>query len=444
MRKTLSFLALALLSSCFASAQARQTSVPLGDAIEKALAKASLAGPDVRPFHMKIIVSEPENPKSPYQGTIEEWWQSSDQWRREVTDLEGMRQTIVMAGGKKTEKDEGDYFPLWLRNFVSGAFDPVPNAAMWKSTGATINQMFLGSGMQSDACTRLKSHIGTGDRATDAYFVLCFDGEGRLKSVITPRYSMEFGDYRGWGKKQVPRELSDDPESGTHLVGKILQLEDLSKTANAALFSPLGSDDEKFRSAEASPSQLEQWTANDPAIIWPTVSSGKTSGHSAIYISIDAEGKVREAWPLYSDGDVGDSLREQVVRNWKIAPPKDPEGKPLQVDGGLGFSFQTAIGYPLPLLTDAEARALAIKIVEPVFPAGSVKSGVRYRISVSVNMDGNVIGIGGSATAIPGTEPLWGPALFPAIEALKKWQFRPLIRDGQPRDFGADLILIGK
>ena len=326
--------------------QMRQTSVPLGDAIDKAIAKSALTGPDARPFHIRINVSEPENPQSPYQGTIEEWWQSADQWRREVTDKEGMHQTIVVTGGQKTEKDEGDYFPLWMRSFVTGAFDLVPETAQWKTSGATINQTFFGNGLQTEACTRLKSQIGTGDRATDAFFVLCFDGEGKLKSIVTPRYSMEFGDYRGWGKKKVVHELSDDPESGTHLVGKVVQLEDLSKVATGTLFTPLGSNDSRFRSVEVRPAQLEQWTASDPPVRWPPVKSGNTSGKLAMYISIDSEGQVREAWPLNSDNaGLEDPAREQV-RKWKIKPPLDPDGNPLQVDGGLGFSFQTAVGNP--------------------------------------------------------------------------------------------------
>jgi hypothetical protein len=43
-----------------------------------------------------------------------------------------MRQTIVVADGKKTERDEGDYFPLRLRGFVSATFDIIPDAAAWR------------------------------------------------------------------------------------------------------------------------------------------------------------------------------------------------------------------------------------------------------------------------------------------------------------------------
>jgi hypothetical protein len=103
----------ALIGVCFAApAQIKRTSVPLGDAVDKALEKGVVTGKGAKPFHILVKISEPENPQSPYQGTIEEWWVSAEQWRREVTDKDGMRQTIVIAAGQKTEKDEGDYFPL--------------------------------------------------------------------------------------------------------------------------------------------------------------------------------------------------------------------------------------------------------------------------------------------------------------------------------------------
>lgn len=92
-----------LIATCTAAPrQIKRTSVPLGDAVDKALGNGSLTYGDVRPFHVRVSISEPENPQSPYQGTIEEWWVSATQWRREVVDKDGLHQTIVVSGGSKT------------------------------------------------------------------------------------------------------------------------------------------------------------------------------------------------------------------------------------------------------------------------------------------------------------------------------------------------------
>lgn len=424
--------------------QVRSASVPIGDAVDKALKKTLLTGEGARPFHIRIVVSEPENPQSPYQGTIEEWWMSADQWRRDVTAKGGMHQTIVVAHGKKTEKDEGDYFPIWLRRFVEAVFDPLPDAAAWRGAGITIDQITMPNGAKSDACARAKSKIGTADRATDASSNVCFDSDGRFKFVGGPRFSMEFHDYRGFGKKQVARRYVNDPEPGTTLVGSVTVLDDEAKEATEGTFSPLDTDDDRFRSIQVGSQELERLTADAAPVAWPPVSSGNLRGRLAMYVSIDTEGQVREAWPLYSDNaGLEDPARDQV-RRWKIKPPEDGSGNPVQIDGGLGFSFETVIGTPLPVLSNAEARALAIKVVEPDFPSGTMKHGVGYRIRIAVNEQGRVAGGAAGDTEIEGTEKMPGPCVFWAMMALFEWQFRPYIVGGKPQYFYAEIVFQSK
>ncbi|MGA9668639.1 MAG: hypothetical protein WBQ94_05480, partial [Terracidiphilus sp.] len=355
MQRNLFFVALILATACSASlGQIQRTSVPIGDAVSKALAKGSLTGEGARPFHIRVEVSEPENPQSPYQGAFEEWWASPDQWRRVVTDKDGMKQTIVVVGGQKTEKDEGDYFPVWLRNFVKGVFDPVPNAPQWTGSGLMIEKTVFPNGAKTDACARSQAKIGSTDRSTTVYFNLCFDDDGMMKFFGSPGDSMEFHDYRSFGKKKIARTLSDDPESGTKLVGRVSVLEELSKAKVAPnLFTPFPTDEDRFRELQVSPETMERVTAADPPIVWPTVHSGNVKGREAVYVSFDSQGRAREVWPLNSDnGGVDDSTRDQV-RKWTIKPATDKTGTPMQVDGSLVFAFETRIDDPLPELTDA-------------------------------------------------------------------------------------------
>jgi hypothetical protein len=409
--------------------QIKRTTVPLGDAVDKALAKGSLLGEGARPFHIYVSVSEPENPASPYQGTIEEWWASPSQWRREVTAKDGMRQTIVVADGKKTERDEGDYFPLWLNSFITAIINPVPDAAAWAASGGSIEQITMPNGGKSDACAHAKYKIGTGAAATDAFSAICLDGEGRVKFYGSPRYSMEFHNYHGFGKKHIAYQLAEDPEPGTHLVGDVTRLEEIPKDVSAALFAPLPTDDDRFRSAAVNSTQMEQLVAGNAPIRWPTVRSGNTHGRLAMYVSVDAAGHVREAWPLNSDNaGLEDPAREQV-RHWTTTPAV-ADGKPVQVDGGLGFAFDTQIGDPLPELSDAEVRALAAKVVEPEWKPGSVHSGDTVELSIGVNEQGKLTGLAGI-----GRVDVSSPLQWAAIDAIRKWTFRPLIRDGKPQYF---------
>lgn len=376
-----------LLASCAVTAQAqiKSTSVPLGDFATKALAKSDLTGEGARPFHLRIQVSEPENPKSPYQGVIEEWWISKDQWRREVTDIDGLHQTIVVANGIRTEKDEGDYFPHWLHEFVNAAFDPAPNAAAFTASGLTIDQITLPDGRKSDACARIKGKVGSGDNSIDIYSNICFDSEGRLKFYGSTGYDMEFHDYHKFGSKEFPREFSNDPEPGTKLVGKV-DLEEESKVHHPNLFVPLATNDDRFTSSIVSTPQLEKFIAGIPPIAWPPVRSGNIRGHLAIYISVDAQGKVREVWPLTGDnGELHDLLREQA-RLWQIKPIVDSTGKHIQIEGSLTFPFETRIGNPLPTVTGADIQKYVSNCnYNPTLPAGLLPSGTTFKVRVGVN-----------------------------------------------------------
>jgi len=192
---TTSSLALILFCglSISTSGQIQRTSVPIDNAAAKALEVGALTAKGLKPFHIRMVVSEPENPESPYQGTIEEWWSSPEQWRRVVTSKDGMHQIIVMAQGKKTESDQGDYFPLWLRNFVTALFDPIPDAAAWTASGMTIDQITMPNGAKSDACARAEFKIGSVTRQRTLMPISASTAMGALSSMgahATPWSSM--------------------------------------------------------------------------------------------------------------------------------------------------------------------------------------------------------------------------------------------------------------
>jgi hypothetical protein len=428
-------IALSLLISAGASAQIKRTTIPLGDAVDQALAKGSLTYGDVKPFHIRVSVTEPENPQSPYQGTIEEWWASSSQWRREVTDKEGLHQIIVVSAGNKTEKDEGDYFPLWLRNFETAIFNPIPNSAAWKMNGAVIEQITMPNGAKSAPSVRAQSKIGTGDRATDAFSNVSFDSEGRLSFFGDPGYSMEFHEYKAFGKKQIPRKLVDNPEPGTTLVGQVLVLEDEARTANSdSLFTPLLSNDDRFQSAPVNSEQMEKLSDGNAPIEWPAVRSGNVHGHLAMYISADSEGNVREAWPLNSDNaGLEDPARDQV-RKWKLKTAVDKTGKRIQVDGGLGFIFDTKIGDPLPVIRGAQIDELSTGCgYLPVLPPGLLPSGTSFKITVGVNEQGKLTG-----ESFPPGIP-WEVIQKAGLHTID-CKFKPYIVNGRATYYGVDFL----
>ena len=101
------------------------------------------------------------------------------------------------------------------------------------------------------------------------------------------------------------------------------------------------------------------------------------------------------------------------------------------------------IGDPLPVLSNEEARELAIQIVEPELPPHILPPGTRYRVKVSVNEQGKLTGGAEGDVEVPGTVKLPG-GMFEIMMALEKWRFKPLIRDGKAQYFQAELVFVAQ
>jgi len=169
---------------------------------------------------------------------------------------------------------------------------------------------------------------------------------------------------------------------------------------------------------------------NTPAIVWPAVREGKISGVMSLYISNDRAGRVREAWPMASgNSELNDAVRNQVLQ-WQYKPYVN--GGPSQMEALLTFAFTTRIENPIPVLSDAEARKLATRVVEPVIAPGKARKGTRFTLRISVDEAGKL-----QAVLNPNSI---APALYSAVAAaLKKWRFRPYLNQGKPDRFYADV-----
>jgi hypothetical protein len=207
-------LLVAMLPSCFAS-----TDQP-DSAVAKANKVSSLTGPGAQPFHLRFTISEPANGNSPYTATVEEFWKAANEWTRSI-DSPGFRQHVIVQNGKSTEEDDGDYFPLWLRNFITATVDPLQDASFWEKVSARIVIEGSTKGRHTTSCARAQFKVGTTEINNDAFAVICFNSDGSLSSIVRPGYDMEFHDPQPFGKKRIAYRYVDDPEPGTELVGQI-------------------------------------------------------------------------------------------------------------------------------------------------------------------------------------------------------------------------------
>ncbi len=95
--------------------------------VKKAVERSTLDQPGTKPFHLKAVLtpSFERDKDSGRTGEVEIWWTSPTQYRRELRSPE-FHQISIVNNGKEWQKNEGDYFPEWLREVAVELIDPIP------------------------------------------------------------------------------------------------------------------------------------------------------------------------------------------------------------------------------------------------------------------------------------------------------------------------------
>jgi hypothetical protein len=398
---------------------------PLGDAAKRAMQQSQLTLPGGKPFHLQAVIRETTDPNSDYQAKIDEYWISPTKWKRTI-ESQKFFQTLIVNGHAVSEENKGDYFPYWLKNFVTTMMDPLPMMSALKHSKVQISKP-QGS-EQSISCADLHYRV---DR-----WVICFEGpHGLLASVFIKGYSAEFKDFKKFGDKRVARRITTDPEPGTNLEARITEVTELTQPDEQmfVILQPTPPKD-RIKSIRIDEDVLRKLALNSTEIDWPPVGDGLTTGGCAVYISADRAGKIREAWPEGCDSaSLQDPLRD-AVKKWRLKPTISG-GAPVQVEALLGFTFHTTVdkSLALPELSDEEVRQLASNVIEPVFPPGSVQKGTEIIMQISVDETGKL-------TGVLNNHHLDDHVLGAAYAAIQKWHFSPYIKNGKPQYFHANVI----
>ena len=403
--------------------------VSVAEAAEHAVQQSKLTLTGGAPFHLKAHIASSGAPKPDYTADVEETWVSPEKWRRTV-EAAGFSQTLIANGGQVSETIKGDYYPFWLRDMVTALLDPLPMADQLKSMRGQVE--IPQDSLKSSSCMNMQLKAGSPPAQNTISYAFCFGGKlGLLQAVLTPGYKAQFDDYLPFKKKMVARTVRAEFMPGTTLVAKVTELTELA-TPDEKLFTiekamPIT---EQIKSNQVTEDVARTLALNTPAIVWPAVREGKTSGVMSLYISNDRAGHVREAWPVASGNpELNDAVRDQVLQ-WQYKPYTN--GGPSQMEALLTFAFTTRIENPIPVLNDAEVRKLATRVVEPVVPPGKTRKATRFTLRISVDETGKL-----QAVLNPNSV---APALYSAGEAaLKKWRFNPYLNKGKADRFYADV-----
>lgn len=403
--------------------------VSLGEAVEHAMQQSKLAVPGGTPFHLKAHITTTASKAADYSADVEEYWLAPEKWRRTVKSA-AVSQTLVKNGDQISQELTGDYYPFWLQDLVTALFDPLPMAEQLKhkNTQLEIPQ----DSTKSNSCVNLQSKAGIAPVENNVAYVFCFGGKlGLLQAAVTPGYRAQFADYLPFKQKLVARTISADFAPEFKVTARITELVELTK-ADESLFAienPTPAA-ELIKSTQVGEDTTRALAVHTAAINWPPIREGKTSGVLSLYISTDRSGRIREAWPVgTANPELINAAREQML-HWQYKPYAN--GGPSQLEAILTFAFTTRIENPIPVLTDAQARKLALRIVEAVSRPGVARKGTRFTLRASVDEAGRVQNVQ-NLNVVP-------PALYQAgTAALKRWLFRPYMNNGKPDRFYADI-----
>lgn len=330
MRKVIGLVVLAV---SVASITARADNV--ANRVKKAVEKGTLDQPGTKPFHLKAALTpslERDN-VSGRTGTVEIWWTSPTRWRREVA-CPTFHQIQVVDGDKVWERNDGDYFPEWLRNLAVELINPVPKLR------EALVQMDSGEVKDTLGTTYIQWMIPSSDGLVKSWIgatIALNDGTGLLFYGGAFGWDGLFHDYRNFHGRMVAQTVSaGSPE----VTAKVTVLEDLKEAPDLFDVSAPGGDGPPLRTIFIDESAVRgNLLPTDPAK-WPAVKDGPLEGAATAEIAIDREGKVREVKSVVS---VNNAVREAAMQQIPAMrfKPFLLNGVPVQVVSRITLSFKT-------------------------------------------------------------------------------------------------------
>ncbi len=354
-------------------------------AVKKAVERSTLNQPGTPPFHLKATFAprRPGDQSSNRSGEVELWWASPTQYRREVRSPE-FHQIEVMNGGREWQKNEGDYFPEWLRELSVALVEPVPNLAdVLKQVEEADVKRLLGtthySWMISSTNGEIQGTMGAGLSINDSTGLLQFgSGFG---------WSADLSDYKKFHDRMVARAIG----SGS-LVAEITVLEDLGAVpSNFFDADASGGDASPLRTLLVDEIALRKNLVSAPSPVWPALQDGPVEGALTTEIVVDRTGKVREVGSIVSNNPGVDDTARQVVGAMHFEPYME-DGVPVQVLSRITMSFKSA----RPSGSDAfdSARDYFERGRQLGFLAAANKSPYLLHATIQAKISGGVVGAG--------------------------------------------------
>lgn len=354
-------------------------------AIRKALKISSLTF-EGRPFHAVLEIGKAGED---YSGRVEIWWGDAAKYRL-VVSSPNFNQTKIVNGDLIYEKNDGDYYPRWLENFVLGVIDPVPMAHEFRKAGPQV----------SADCLKHEDKPG-GITDELSFAIICTRPDTGLDFVMTFPYFIGFKDVQDFEGKKIARTYETRVKDFQTTSARMTLLEKLADGDNSLFgVQEMTPKADRISTTFVSTLKEESLVEKPPEIQWPDVREGKTDGYMIVYARTDRTGRVREAARHNSDNRELERFGIEQALRYKFKPlVKD--GVAEQMEMPLVLHFTSRISDPIPDLDDIATRKQITGCKLPHEVPDPESTGRQITITFQVHEDGGLMTLGASDKKIP-------------------------------------------
>lgn len=322
-------LLLGVLLSQLASADPNR--VPVSKLLDRMIHRSTLAEPGGKPFYLKATITDKDDAKSEFNGTVEEYWLSPAKWRR-VIKLRDFSQTRIVNGDLIYEENNGDYFPVNDEKLANEIVDPLPKSAV-----DLMNQLGLmgpepGSGQGQ--CMAEKYFNNSEGR--EARVLLAYDcNTGLLFYLWSPTccYGV-MTNYRKFHDKMVAYATKDDPINIRVDTLKDLDSPDESLFAISQTTIP----SKRVVTENLTETEVRTFLVSKTDVHWPQVSKNPTEKTMSVNIVIGRDGRVKEAKTYSPVENAIEDAALTAVKKWTFQP-QSVAGVPAQISASLTLPF---------------------------------------------------------------------------------------------------------
>lgn len=304
--------------------------------IQKAAERCTLDQAGTHPFHLKaeLAPSAERDKDSGRTGEVEIWWQSPTRWKRELRSP-GFHQIEIVNASQDWQKNEGDYFPEWLRETAIELVKPIPPLQQVlsqikdgdiKRIGPMTNVSWTTDSGTAEVHNVLRSWVALQESSGLLLYAGGFGWDG------------DFKDYKSFRGRMIPRTVA---VGSPQVTAKVLTLEDLGDIPSAFFdASQNGADTHLLRTELVDETTLRKNLLPVEPIAWPPVKDGSLEGNVTTEIVIDREGRVREMGVVVSENAAMNETGKAAVANLRFKPFVI-NGVPVQVMAQITTPFKT-------------------------------------------------------------------------------------------------------